>query len=30
MNKSKFSHCISCPLKDQGMVIGETNTPENL
>lgn len=30
MIKSKFSQCISCPLKDQGMVLGETNSPDNL
>lgn len=30
MKKSKFSQCISCPLKDQEMVIGETNSPDNL
>jgi len=30
MIKSKFSNCVSCPLKDQDMVLGETNCPENL
>jgi len=30
MKKSKFSQCISCPLKNQEMVIGETNTQERL
>lgn len=30
MKKSKFSQCALCPLKDQDMVIGETNCPDNL
>ena len=28
--KSKFSHCSSCVLQDQKMVVGETNSPRRL
>lgn len=30
MIKSKFSNCMLCPLKDQDLVLGETNCQENL